>query len=259
MVARHQLGAVRGDDRQHRIGDPGKAGGVRCVLLGVVSKLGAGEQVFRIGECRHPAAVLEPGIPADMVAVQVGAHDVVDVGDGEPGGGEVALIAVARHAMPERPLRPLLVIADAGVDQDGVGRRLDEIALNTEHQLAAGQVLRLEPMAMRRQHFFRQRREELGGTEQRRFLLDDAMDRDVAEADRLRRGCDHSRPPRFRRQPRGFQVQMESRKVRGQHRCHPRPRAEDPSRSVNGCSGWRASSRHAGPLVNRSRHHGSSG
>ena len=136
VVALDDLVALGGDDRQHRVVDPRtgrRSFFCRSVQYG---ELAIGEHILRLREGRHPAAVLEPRVPADMVDVQVRAHHVVDVVDAEAGGREVLLEAVALHHVPERPRRPRLVVADAGVDQDVVVRRLDHVALDAEHHLA---------------------------------------------------------------------------------------------------------------------------
>ena len=75
--------AVGGHDRQHRIGDPGTGRRIVLLPLGPVLELAVGEDVARLGEGRHPAAVLEPRVPADVVDVQMRAHDEVDVADAE--------------------------------------------------------------------------------------------------------------------------------------------------------------------------------
>ena len=59
--------------------------------------------------------------------------------DAEPGRGQALLVAVAVHHVPERPRRPRLVIADAGVDQDVVVRRLyDELCTHSTTLPVAG-------------------------------------------------------------------------------------------------------------------------
>jgi hypothetical protein len=122
-----------------------------------------------------------------MVDVQVRAHDVVDVVDGEPGGGESLLEAVGVHHVPHRPRRPRLVVADAGIDQDVVVRRLDHEALHAKHELAGLRIegcgRALEPGTVLRQQFLRQRREEFERVEERPLLLDHGMDGDILESD----------------------------------------------------------------------------
>ena len=68
----------------------------------------------------------------------------------EPGGREALLEAIAVHHVPERPRRPRLVIADAGIDQDIVVRRLYDEALHAQHQPAADRIdeCRLQPGAV---------------------------------------------------------------------------------------------------------------
>lgn len=71
-----------------------------------------------VAEGRHPLTVDQPGVPADVVTVHVGAHHEVDVVRVHPGGGEVVQEVGAQH-VERRVAGPLLVVADAGVDQDG--------------------------------------------------------------------------------------------------------------------------------------------
>ena len=69
-----------------------------------------------------------------MVDMQMRAHDIVDVGDGNPGGSQRARVSVVGLHVPFRPLRPRLVVADAAIDQDGVVRRLHHIGLEAQDQ-----------------------------------------------------------------------------------------------------------------------------
>jgi len=71
------------------------------------------------------------------------------------------------------------VIADAGVDENVVVRRLHDEALESEHHSAGGriEVGGLEPGTVLLQHLLGQRREELGDGKHRALVLDDAMDR----------------------------------------------------------------------------------
>jgi hypothetical protein len=63
-----------------------------------MADLSRAEQVTRAGERRRPAAVDQVRVPADVIDVQVGAHDRVDALRGETSGGEV------------REERPMLVV-----------------------------------------------------------------------------------------------------------------------------------------------------
>src|SRR5262249_40108533 len=75
----------------------------------------------------------------------------------------------------------LLVVADAGVDQDIVGRRLHQVALDAQHQLIVRiEGTRLQPGAVLAEQLLGQLGEELESLEEWPPLLDDAVDRDVA-------------------------------------------------------------------------------
>jgi hypothetical protein len=73
------------------------------------------------------------------------------------------------------------VIANAGVDQDVVVRRLHDEALEGEHDLARGgvEVGGLEPGAVLLQHLLGKRREEIGDGEHGRLALEHAVDGEV--------------------------------------------------------------------------------
>jgi hypothetical protein len=129
-----------------------------------------------------------------VIDVQVRAHHDVDVLDGETGGGKIAVIPLRIHHVPERPARPWLVIADAGVDQDRVVPGLDQIALHAQDDLIVPvDETRLEPGFVLAQHLRRQRRKEFQRVEERRFLLDNAMNDGVARRKRDRHAVTASR------------------------------------------------------------------
>ena len=176
------VGAVGGDDRQHQIGDPGDSRRIVLLALGPVGKLAIGEDVACLGEGRHPAAVVEPRVPADVVGVQMRAHDEIDVADAQARGRQVLLEAIGFHHVPERPRRPRLVVADAGVDQDVVVRRLHQVALDAQHELVVCvEEFRLQPGAVLVEQLLGQGREKFECLEERSLLLDDAVDREVAQ------------------------------------------------------------------------------
>jgi hypothetical protein len=76
VVARHEVGSLRLDDRQHAVVESQHLG--LGVHLGPVGEFLGAEDIARIGKGRHPAAVFEPRIPADMVGMEMGAqHEVV--------------------------------------------------------------------------------------------------------------------------------------------------------------------------------------
>ena len=113
------------------------------------------------------------------------AHHIVDVVRCEPGSRKALLEAVAVHHVPERPRRPRLVIADTGIDQDIVVRRLYDEALHAQHQAAADRIdeSRLQPGAVLLKKFFGERREKFHHVKERPLLLDHRVNRDVLERD----------------------------------------------------------------------------
>ena len=75
------------------------------------------KRYLALGKVGTPAAVLQPRIPADMVAVQMRAHDDVDIVDRDTGGLQRLHPVAVALAMPGRAMRKSLVIADAGIHQ----------------------------------------------------------------------------------------------------------------------------------------------
>src|SRR4030095_3219662 len=102
-------------------------------------ELAAADDGAGIGKGRHPAAVFQARVPADMIPVQVGAHHVVDILDPDPRMCEVCCV-MAPQPVKLRPGRALLVIAEAGIDEDGVTSRLHDEAVKTEDELARRRV-----------------------------------------------------------------------------------------------------------------------
>jgi hypothetical protein len=126
-----------------------------------------------------------PRVPADMVGVQMRAHHIVDVVDRQPDGRQFLLEAVAIEHVPKRPGRARLVVADAGIDQNVVVRRLDHKTLDAEQQSVRGiDKFRLQPGTVLIQDLFRQIREKSHRIEESTLLLDDWMYRDVVERNR---------------------------------------------------------------------------
>jgi hypothetical protein len=113
-------------------------GGILLLLLGPVRQFTLGEHILGLREGGNPAAILQARVPSHVIDVQMRAHDVVDVIQGEAGGRQALFIAVAVQHVPHRALRSRLVIADAGIDHDGVLGRLHNVALNAQHELAGG-------------------------------------------------------------------------------------------------------------------------
>ena len=121
------------------------------VDLDPVVVLGAREQVARVGEGRHPAPADQPRVPADVIGVEVGAHHEVDVFRSEADGGEVVEIAGRGPVRPGRVEAALLVVADAGIDQDGAVAGPQHVGLHRHRHLVGGGVEEagLQPCAVR--------------------------------------------------------------------------------------------------------------
>lgn len=82
--------------------------------------------------------------------MHVGAHHVIDILGAGAGGGEVCEPGIVLLVVPGGKARVVLVVADAGVDQDGVVRGTQQVGLDREDQLARGRVEvgRLHPAAI---------------------------------------------------------------------------------------------------------------
>src|SRR4029079_1459303 len=107
------------------VGGLGGGGG----LTGTVIDFGLAHEIPRIGERRYPSAGLEPRVPADMIGMQVGAHDNVDVIGRAAAGGKSRDIARGFALVPVWPGGPRLVLTDTGVEQDGSAAESDQVAL----------------------------------------------------------------------------------------------------------------------------------
>src|SRR5450755_4366252 len=68
-------------------------------------------KMARVREGRHPAAILQARVPADMIDMQMRAHHDVDVRDGDAGRRQSLHIGVVGINVPFRPQRAGLVIA----------------------------------------------------------------------------------------------------------------------------------------------------
>ena len=77
------------------------------------------ENIFGVGEGGHPALIHRPGVSAAMIDMKIGAKDVINIGECQPVGGE----PIGPGPPGEIMRRPVaFVLAEAGVDQDGVVR-----------------------------------------------------------------------------------------------------------------------------------------
>ena len=180
-VDHHRLAGL--DDRQHRIVERAAVGllALRLVLALPVRVLAPGEQVLRVGEGRHPAAVLELGVPADVIDMQMRAHHEVD---------RFGLAAAGVQALEERrvelvPARivPVLVIAEAGVDQDRVPAGLDDPGMDRADQPVAARLDMVghHPALLGVEGFLVEPGEHACGLEARAADLLDLLDGGVAD------------------------------------------------------------------------------
>jgi hypothetical protein len=121
--------------------------------------------------------------------MQMGAHHEIDVACRNARRRQRAHIGVVGFHIPLRT-RPRLVVADAAVEQNGVMRRLHHIGLETQDQ----HVLRIQrgrlshPRPVFRQQVRRQAGQHLQCRQEGGFLLDDAVDGEIADAQRETHG-----------------------------------------------------------------------
>src|SRR6187399_1354313 len=149
-VTFYDLSPICRDDRQNRIGHPGRVRRMLFLLLRPEGKLAIRHHVPGLRKRRYPPPILQPRVPADVIPVQMRAHHIIDILEPDTHGLESLFETVAVHHVPERPCRARLVIADTRIDQDGVLRRLDQEALYTKNEpLGCGiDECRLEPGAV---------------------------------------------------------------------------------------------------------------
>ena len=120
-----------------------------------------------------------------MVDVQMRTHDEVDVGNGETDCRQPAHPGVICPIVERRVLRPVLVVADATIDQDGVMRRLHDVRLETKDQPVLGiERMGLQPGAVLGQQLRREAWDEFQRGPERNFHLDNPVDRQVGDAER---------------------------------------------------------------------------
>ena len=139
IIDQHRLPGLH--DRQHAVLE---GAAVRRVLAAPVHLLPmrefpAGHYVARIGESRDPTPIVEPSVPADMVPVQMRAHHVVDILGLDSDACEIGEIRCV-HPMKLGPRRALLVVAEAGVDQDRVLPSFDDESMKAEDEPAARRI-----------------------------------------------------------------------------------------------------------------------
>ena len=141
------------------------------------------KDVFRVRECRHPAAISQSGVPAGMVDMKMRAKDIVDlvVGDAE----REQLVAPALLARKIERRRMTLVLAGAGVHQDRVMRRPDHEGLIGYHHHSQRRIehLRLHRGQVTLEDGLVIGREEVLRPPPRAFAFNHRVDGDVADPD----------------------------------------------------------------------------
>ena len=152
-----------------------------CERLPVI-ELAARHDVAGVRKGRDPAAVVEPGVPADMVPMEMRAHHVIDRFGRHPGGGEIGEIG-ALHTVELRPGRPLLVVAEAGIDQDRVTPGLDDEGVKAEHQPARRRVDQPRPgqIGVGAQDLGIEIRQKILGRDERPLILSNAMHFEITD------------------------------------------------------------------------------
>ena len=104
------------------LGMPRPVGGEEPVI-------GLGNHVARVGERRHPGSVGQLGVPSDVVGVQVGVDDDVDVGGVDLGSAQRAE-EVGLQPGKSWHLGTFAVVAHTGVHDDGQPVDLNHPALH---------------------------------------------------------------------------------------------------------------------------------
>ena len=185
VAVAHQQRLARFHHQQHAVREAAvlAAGAIgnrfRALPVGI---FGLVKQIARVGKGRHPAAVDQPRVPADMVHMQVRTEHEIH--------------RLRRHARRRQPFEqrrlhmvpglgrgPRLVRADAGIDQDGVTRAANDVAVQAHHEAPAGRIEmpRHQPVGLPGQGLFARVRQQEGRKEARPLRLDGAADADVAQ------------------------------------------------------------------------------
>jgi len=185
VLARYELGLLGLDDGQYGI-----VVGVDLVDLGVgllgqrrpVVVVGARHHVLGVGKGRHPLAVLQPRVPADVIDMQMRAHHEVDLLRLHARLAQAVEILGVEH-VEARHAGTRLVVAAAGIDQDGVLAGAQQPGMDRRDQPAAFRLViaRRQPMTLGREGVGVELGKEILGRKARPHLLLDARDADVAD------------------------------------------------------------------------------
>ena len=77
----------------------------------------ARKEILGIWECRDPATINEPGVPTNVIRVQMRTQDVVDLFWPNTGAREAGEIRIAVHVIAGF-LWAMLVVSPASIDKD---------------------------------------------------------------------------------------------------------------------------------------------
>src|SRR5438105_2124403 len=134
MIGLNEIDEPGLPDRRHRVAEH-RRHVLALVLAGPVCEFDAAHQVARVWEGRDPPTLDQHRVPADVIDVEVRANDRVD---------RLAGIACRRQIAEKARLQPvpgrdapvLLVVAEAGVDDDPPARRFDDQRMNAHLESA---------------------------------------------------------------------------------------------------------------------------
>src|SRR5271168_317360 len=135
VVGLDQIDKAGVPHRRHRIGED-YSHVLALALLVPMLIFYTADQIPRFGEGRDPAAPDQHRVPPHMVDMKMGAHDRVDRLARKAGAGEITEKA-RLHPVPTRNAAVLLVVAEAGVDDDAPVRRLDDERMDAHLEPAA--------------------------------------------------------------------------------------------------------------------------
>ena len=134
MVPLDEVGEAKLEDRPYAVGEHRQHVGT-LRLCAPVLVLDPTEQIARVREGRDPLAIGQHGVPADVVDVQVRAQHRIDRLARESGRGQV-FEEPPLPVVPGRDTPVLLVVAEAGVDDDAPPGRLDHEGVDAHLEAA---------------------------------------------------------------------------------------------------------------------------
>jgi hypothetical protein len=178
VVGLDQIGEAGIMHRLYRVGEY-RRHVVALVLLPPMRELDPPHQVARLRKGRHPFAFDQHRVPADMVDMQMRAQHRVDRLARIAGGGKVGEER-ALQIVPGWDTAALLVVAEAGIDDNAALRRLDDERMDAHLQPAAfiGK-MRLKPFDRQDLLIGRLRQDEPAAAGD--LQLDDLGHRDLAD------------------------------------------------------------------------------